>query len=281
MLTQRNTLFITLAITFTSLLLNVQALALPVSQTEGVHYSYLKRNVNATISAPVNPKAPLVQRDIPPPVLKAIDTVGKFIKRDSLVAERDIPQTQSVHYSYLKRNVNTTLSTPVNPKQGQPQPGVPLVQRDIPPQGMKVIETVGKYIKRDSLAEHDIPHPHRRNVNTTISAPLNPKQGQQTQPGVPLVQRDIPPQVMKVIETVGKYIKRDSLERNVNPTISTPVNPKQGQLQPSVPLVQRDIPPQVMKVIETVGKYIKRDSLAKRDIPPQVMKVIETVGKLV
>ncbi|KAA1116356.1 hypothetical protein PGT21_010543 [Puccinia graminis f. sp. tritici] len=281
MLTQRNTLFITLAITFTSLLLNVQALALPVSQTEGVHYSYLKRNVNATISAPVNPKAPLVQRDIPPPVLKAIETVGKFIKRDSLVAERDIPQTQSVHYSYLKRNVNTTLSTPVNPKQGQPQPGVPLVQRDIPPQVMKVIETVGKYIKRDSLAEHDIPHPHRRNVNTTISAPLNPKQGQ-TQPAVPLVQRDIPAPVLKMIETVGKYIKRDSLERNGNATISTPVNPKHDlPAQTGAPLAQRDIPPQVMKVIETVGKYIKRDSLAKRDIPPQVMKAIETIGKLV
>jgi hypothetical protein len=240
------------------------------------------------MSAPVNPKqgqpqpgVPLVQRDIPPPVLKAIETVGKFIKRDSSVAERDIPQ--SVHYSYLKRNVNnTTVSTPVNPNQGQPQPSLPLVQRDIPPQVMKLIETVGKYIKRDSVAEHDIPHPHRRNANTTISStPVNPKQGQ-PQPSLPLVQRDIPPQVMKLIETVGKYIKRDSLPRNLNATISTPVNPKLDlPAHSGAPLAQRDIPPQVMKLIETVGKYIKRDSLAQRDIPPQVMKAIETIGKLV
>ncbi|KAA1068384.1 hypothetical protein PGT21_026803 [Puccinia graminis f. sp. tritici] len=132
MFTQRNALFIALAITFTNLLLNVQGLALPLSQTQAVHSSYLKRNANITISAPMNPKhdlpgqtgVPLVQRDIPPPVLKAIETVGKFIKRDSLA------------------------------------------ERDIPPPVLKAIETVGKFIKRDSLAERDIPAPVLKAIET-------------------------------------------------------------------------------------------------------------------
>ncbi|EFP78988.2 uncharacterized protein PGTG_04944 [Puccinia graminis f. sp. tritici CRL 75-36-700-3] len=133
MFTQRNALFIALAITFTNLLLSVQGLALPLSsQTQAVHSSYLKRNVNSTISAPVNPKhdlpgqsgVPLVQRDIPPPVLKAIETVGKFVKRDSLA------------------------------------------ERDIPPPVLKAIETVGKFIKRDSLAQRDIPAPVLKMIET-------------------------------------------------------------------------------------------------------------------
>ncbi|KAA1117063.1 hypothetical protein PGTUg99_034971 [Puccinia graminis f. sp. tritici] len=124
MFTQRTAFFVALACTFSLLLLNVQGLALPLSQAEGVHLSYAKRAANATNSAPVTPKQDLpgstgtpalVQRDIPAPVLKMIETVGKLVKRDSLA------------------------------------------ERDIPPQVMKAIETIGKLVKRDTLAERDIP----------------------------------------------------------------------------------------------------------------------------
>ncbi|OAV89604.1 hypothetical protein PTTG_05843 [Puccinia triticina 1-1 BBBD Race 1] len=126
-------------------------------------------------------------------------------------------QAEGIQSTYLKRNVNATIITMADPKLAATT-GTPLVQRDIPPQAVKLMETAIKFIKRDSLE-----------------------------------QRDIPPQAVKMFETVGKLIKRDTLE-------------------------QRDIPPPAMKLIETAVKFIKRDTLEQRDIPAPLMKTVDQVG---
>ncbi|PLW23566.1 hypothetical protein PCASD_09083 [Puccinia coronata f. sp. avenae] len=184
MLAQSMTVFFAVvALILSSVSLNVNGAALMLSQTQGIHSTYSKRNASTATTTPMNGKpvagsGSLAQRDIPAPVMNMIKAVEKFVKRGAagddnanMLATRDIPAPIMNAIKAVEKFV----------KRGEGSHHLEMVERDIPAPVMNMIKSVEKFVKRAPAAadHHDSDQ---------------------------LATRDIPPPVMNLIKSVEKFV---------------------------------------------------------------------------